>query len=213
MNAKDVTETWKKIITHVAKSKRTYVDCSQRVCKEQLHTMVVIDNIVKRAEEPIFRMTQLTPYLYPSPEQILRGFMTSQDDGLFCFSHGWRLFSWMDQINQIDEFIIPLLTQDQHSRRAVATLYSPSIDSKIYKTEVPCFVSIDIKRESNKLLFFAHIRSCDVVVGLPINLYQLSSIASYIAKKLGCKVGSTTIFFASAHYFKEQEELANRIIS
>jgi thymidylate synthase len=108
--------------------------------------------------------------------------------------------------NQVDDFIIPLLKKDPNSRRAVVVLYSPVADSRVNKKETPSLISIFIKIIEKKLTLTIVIRSNDMFIGWPANIYQVYLLQKYVGEKLGIETGSITTISHSAHIFTEYDE-------
>jgi thymidylate synthase len=138
--------------------------------------------------------------------------LSRKQSQVFGYVYGSRLFKHTGNINQIHKYIILLLRKDKNTRRAVVTLFDPQRDSFIDHSDVPGLICIDFKIRDNRLNITATIRSNDIFVGWPANIYQLFMLQDYVAARLDIKIGSITTFSTSAHIFDEHINMINRII-
>ena len=84
-------------------------------------------------------------------------------------------------------------------RRGVATLFDPGVDSSLKNTEIPSMIVFDFKIRDQKLHVTCFIRSSDIFIGWPANIYQISVIQEYVASKHKVPVGQITTIATSAH--------------
>jgi len=197
MNAKTA---WRNMLEEVRKG-RLYKDRGGRQCIELINNLVTIDD-PSDAIELVRLMQRQEDWVYPSPEELKSIIVGTPNQGAFEYSYVPRLFG---EHNQIDGFVIPLLKQDPESRRAVAILYQPFTDSELSSKNVPGLLALHF-RLLEKLELTCIIRSNDVFIGLPANLYQLRCLQEYVAGQLGAEPGAIHVFSGSAHFFTEYEE-------
>lgn len=124
------------------------------------------------------------------------------------YTYGARLNDYKPgHISQLD-YIVKTLKKEPHSRRAVACLWSPSLDTK--SDEVPCFNMLSFNIDDNKLFLTAIFRSNDMFNAWPKNTYGLLKIQDIICEKLGVEKGYLLTNSISAHIyernFKEVED-------
>jgi thymidylate synthase len=214
-------EVWKRALLHIMDQGEEFQDHGNRTCQETLRLdleLTSFDDI----EKPIFTLSQFPQWMYPKPQEIQEMILEGKLSSSYAYSYGERIFAYKktkqnvnntEQHNnitsknskdQINEFIIPLLQQDPNSRRAVISLWDPFKDTMLTKKTVPGLVLIDCKIRNGKLYIMSIIRSCDIFIGLPANMYQLFVLARYIAKKLDVDIGSISITATSAHIFIDQ---------
>jgi thymidylate synthase len=151
-------------------------------------------------------------WIYPTKEELSSIMFKDKPAPIYEYTYGGRIFSFTETINQVDEFILPLLTRDPYSRRAVISIYDPQTDSSVLNKNTPGMLFIQLLIRNNKLHLFATIRSNDVFFGFPANSYQLFSLQEHLAKKLNTQLGSLTITSTSAHIFLEDLSLMQEII-
>jgi len=84
-------------------------------------------------------------------------------------------------------------------------IYHPIVDSKVSIKESPGMVSVCFKVLDGKLTLTAVIRSNDMFIGWPANIYQIYLLQKYVAEKLGIATGSLTTISHSAHVFHEYD--------
>src|SRR3989338_9107152 len=126
------------------------------------------------------------------------------------YSYGPRIFNYRG-VNQINDFIIPLLKKDHSSRRAVITLFDPSTDSNLLSKNIPSLLYIYFKIKENRLTLTCSIRSNDLFIGWPGNIYQIIMLQKHVAELLGAKIGELTTISCSAHIFHEHFEMIEKI--
>ena len=131
----------------------------------------------------------------------------------YSYSYGSRMFNFHRKIDQINNYVIPLLKDNPSSRRAVISIFDPSVDSNLLTSDTPGLLFVDLKLRNKMLNLVATIRSNDFFFGWPANIYQLFTLQKYIAEKLNCGIGSLTTFSISAHLFENQFEHVEKIIS
>lgn len=204
--------TWKLILRYIYENGSDFEDENKRLCREVINLSATIEEPQNDITKPIETLNSFGKWVYPSLEEI-ENIIISKKSSPYKYSYGPRLFSFYEKINQIDNFIIPLLKQTPSSRRAIAVIWNPIIDSKIYRRDIPGMVSLDFKLRKNRLNITSLIRSNDTFFGWPANIYQIYILQKYIAKKLNVKTGSLTTFSTSAHIFSNQFEYIEKIIS
>ena len=93
----------------------------------------------------------------------------------------YRQYSLLNySLNQLDDYIIPLLKSNPSTRRATASLWDPLIHSSLKIHQSPGLVFLDFKLRNNKLHLTAIVRSNDIFFGWPANIYQIFLIQKKI---------------------------------
>ena len=207
---KNAIDAWKWLLQEVLDKGYSYVERDARECIECMHLSVVVDDIHKSSELPILKLSQITDWKYPALSDIAKGILVAKEDK-YLYSYANRLFHYKKTLNQIDEFVIPKLKQNKYSRKAVAVLYDPLVDSLVESKEIPSITTFHFLIRSDALHVAVFIRSCDVFLGFPANVYQTSCILEYICEKLDLKKGKATFFFGSAHIMAENTEYITSI--
>lgn len=197
------TEAWKSALKKIIEEGREVVDREIRTSKELENMMITITDPEKEIMGPISIMKSLHKWVYPEPEELEDVVFQKESSSVYYYTYGARIFRYADQKNQLDEYIIPLLKKDPESRRAILVIYNPLSDSKPDIKESPGLISIFFKVVDGKLNVTSLVRSNDMFIGWPANVYQVYCIQKYVAKILGLGLGSLTTISHSAHIFKE----------
>jgi len=140
--------------------------------------------------------SNLVADIVPYNERLLK----YSDDGLTFFgAYGPKVIG---QIN----YIIETLAQDPSSRRAVLNIWreNPPVGK-----DTPCTLSAQFLIRNNTLDTVVTMRSSDVWLGLPYDIFTFSMIAGFVFLKLrsaGLKLsglGSITNFAGSRHLYQQ----------
>lgn len=193
---------WLQLLEQIRQTGELYTDQDGRECKEVLNSLLSIENPADTLTI-VRHMQRQSEWVYPSAEELRSIILGSATHGTHEYSYVARLFG---KINQIDDFVIPLLRTKPESRRAAIVLYQADTDSKVTAKHVPGLLSVTFRLQQKKLELTCHVRSNDVFIGFPANAYQLRCLQEYVAEKLGVKTGALHVFSSSAHYFPEYEE-------
>jgi len=120
------------------------------------------------------------------------------DDGRTLYgAYGKRLRS---QLLEIEE----KLMSDRDSRQAVATIFEP-IDLSTSTKDVPCTVSLQFLIRDNHLHLITHMRSNDIYLGTPYDIFSFTMIQEWMSVRLGTKLGHYYHLTGSLHAYKQDE--------
>ncbi|MEM4282499.1 MAG: thymidylate synthase [Candidatus Woesearchaeota archaeon] len=205
-------EAWKQSLATILKRGMDFMDENNRMCRELLNFGVQIKNPEQDITRPMQLLNTFGNWKYPPFDEIAKVMLANKLAPDYSYSYGPRLFNFQGKINQINDFIIPLLKEIPNSRRAVLSLWDPKEDSNVMKRDIPGLVMIDLKLRENRLNLTAVIRSNDFFFGWPANIYQIYVLQDYVRKKLGCDAGSITTFSTSAHIFHDQFGYIKKIL-
>ena len=195
-------DAWITALEYILPSGHRLHDCNNRTSHEVLGLRIEITDPAEGIDEPIKFLHTFKQWVYPSMDEIASIILTKRLSPTYVYSYGNSLFNH-EHVNQIDDFIIPLLKKDSSSRRAVATLWNPRQVAESKEGIMPSLIFIDFKLRDNKLHLTAFIRSTDMFFGWPANLYQLFILQQYVKEKLNCELGSLVTYSTSAHLFEE----------
>lgn len=210
IRGKDAKEVWKKALKHILENGHDFIDRLDRLCRESLNLVLVIENS-KEITKPIEILNSFDRWIYPPLEELKSFILNKKEIPGYYYNYGERAFNFKG-LNQLDEYVIPLLKRDITNKRGIMIFYDPNRDSLVTKKDTPCIVLIDFKVRNNQLHTTALIRSNDMFFGWPCNIYQTSVLQEYVRKQFGCKLGNLTTISISAHIFEEQFEWIERII-
>lgn len=138
------------------------------------------------------------------------------DDGLtWRGGYGPRLRSYGQQKLDQVEYVIDLLRADPATRRAVISIYDPSLDSQPGK-DVPCNCFLQFTSRFGVLDLHVYARSNDLVWGWSgINAFEWSTLLEIVAAHTGQAVGALHFSIGSLHaygrHWKKLDVLAREI--
>lgn len=204
---------WAKTLQYILEKGEEYTDNDNRTCKEVLNLTLTLENITESDVEALINtMVSSKDWLYPSKEELTSIIFKKEAAPAYEYTYGGRIFNYNEKLNQINEFVIPLLQNDPQSRRAVVTVYNPAEDSNSDNRNIPAMMYIHFRIKNQKLHLTTMIRSNEVLFGWPANIFQISKLHEHVAQKLGVVQGDITIISNSAHLFMEDKETADRIL-
>ncbi len=208
---KNIMEAWSTALELVLTEGVSFKDSEGRICKEAMNLTITVLNPSKDIRKPIEELTKLKKWTYPDFEELKNIMLQKSQSSSYEYTYGHRIFNF-NLKDQIHDFLKPLLTSDPTSRRGFVSLWDPEKDSNIENKNIPGLVGIYFKKNKG-LDLTAFIRSNDIFVGWPANIYQLYCIQEYVAKLLGFKIGKLTTFSTSAHVFEDNINDIRRIIN
>lgn len=203
---------WIKTLQHILDHGIDFKDKRGRVCRE-IRSCVLTLTSFQDFKMPVETLITSSKWKYPSLKEIESIMLDSNIGKNYIYSYGERLFQFGQKgINQIDDFVIPLLKKDPETRRAFVSLWDPQRDSALTKLTTPGLTSINFQIRENALHVTAVVRSNDIFIGWPANIYQLYAISRFVSEKIGVPLGSITSYSISAHIFKENFDDIKKII-
>lgn len=140
---------------------------------------------------------QVEPIAY-----YISAYRAEAENGAVHGGYGPRLFG-QDGANQIEN-VITLLKEKPSSRRAVVQLFDHE-DIQVPHKDVPCTCILQFILRSGKLDLTVYMRSNDVYLGLPHDIFSFTMIQELVARSLGASLGVYTHFVGSLHLYKKDE--------
>jgi thymidylate synthase len=205
-------EAWEKTIRHILEFGEDFIDNENRECREILNLVINIQKPERDIDKPIQLLRSYDRWVYPSSDELAAIILNTNPLPGYEYSYGPRIFGKQGCVNQIKDFVIPILSVDKDSRKAGVSLYNKDEDSCIFNNNIPSLIYLHYKIKNEKLRCTAIIRSCDIFMGWPANIFQIFSLQEHIANKLKVSNGQLSIFCCSAHIFKEHFEHINTIL-
>lgn len=122
-------------------------------------------------------------------------------------AYGNRIF-YKHGINQLEK-VYETLKNNPESRQAVIIIWDPKIDLPYCdgfsnNKDIPCNICSLIKVRNGKLEWTQIMRSNDLVLGLPYNIVQFTSIQEILASWLNVEVGTYNHISDSLHIYEEK---------
>jgi thymidylate synthase len=207
---KKVLDAWKKSLKYVIDNGSDFIDSDERKCRELLNLTIIIDDPGEDYDAPIDIIQQFD-WIYPSKEELESIMLSREQPASYEYTYGPRIFNFKGK-DQVNDFVVPLLKKDPTSRRAVITLFDPSTDSNLLSKNIPSLLYAYFKIKDNKLTLTCNIRSNDLFIGWPGNIYQIIMLHKHVAELLGVKLGILTTMSGSAHVFHEHFEMIEKVL-
>jgi thymidylate synthase len=207
---KTAEKAWKKLLKYVLENGNDFIDRKNRLCKEALNITVTIES-VEGITKPLEILSSFKKWVYPSLEELKSFMLENKDVPGYYYHYGARAFNY-NGIDQVNDYIIPLLKKDPTSKRGIVVFYGPEKDTLPLKKETPGVVMMNFNIRNRKLHTTIVIRSNDLFFGWPANILQAYFLAEYIGKELNCSLGTINTISISAHIFEDQFEYIRKII-
>lgn len=134
----------------------------------------------------------------------------SDDKRTLYGAYGPRLFR-MRGINQIRN-VINLLKKRPHSRQAVIQLFNAE-DIVKKRKDVPCTCTIQFMVRRGRLNVLTNMRSNDVFLGLPHDIFAFTFLQEIVARSLGVKLGSYKHAVGSLHLYDKNRKKAQSFLA
>lgn len=218
VEAEDIDEAWKcwyDVITHNAGSVESR---DGAVVGEIINAVTIIKDPTRCIlKSPIRKL----PMRYMVGELLwyLSGKPTLK--GIQLYTHAWdRMSDDGERVNSnygariqhaVDEetgerfnqlaMIEHMLTVDPASRQAVIHIKQPRDLVMNPSKDVNCTVCLQFFIREGKLYMTTYMRSNDLWMGFPNDVFQFTAIQIYLAMRLGCKLGSYTHIAGSLHLY------------
>jgi thymidylate synthase len=127
-----------------------------------------------------------------------------------CYGHK-IFFQKEHQLNQWKK-IVQLLKTDPHSRRAILTFIDRDFEVDAGAKDIACACTLQFMIRSGQLHALGHMRSNDVIWGLPYDIFLFTMLQEMLAYELELNLGTYTHFVGSIHVYEPHLELAKCII-
>jgi thymidylate synthase len=144
---------------------------------------------------------------FHDPAMMIRAsdnFTSFMDDGKFHGAYGGRIKS-----QTID--VVHKLKVDSESRQAIITLWDPALDNIMGMHDYPCTVMLQFEVIAKRLCMTTVMRSNDVWLGLPYDLFQFTQLQWTVAKALGYRPGAYRHVALSLHIYEANVEAAEKL--
>lgn len=194
IRAKTVYEAWErslKLISNYGNLKKSDYDENQLELMS-LSIVVTEEDINNPSMEGKLNITK------EEIENYAKGLLLKEkpDEIKYTYGNRFRDYQGVDQLQYLEK----TLKDKLFTRRAVATLWNPTIEVK--NDEVPCINLYQAIVQDNKLYLIAYIRANDIYNGYPRNIYGLLKIQETLCKDLGLEKGYINTIAGSAHVYE-----------
>ena len=131
------------------------------------------------------------------------------DDGYFFNgAYGPRI---VDQLT----YVVNELMRDIHTRQAVMTIWRPNPRPSV---DIPCTVSVQFMVRNDKLHIFDTMRSSDIWLGWPYDVFNFTALAAYVSLLYKMKtkkvldLGNLYLTAASQHLYESDMDAALEVV-
>lgn len=133
-----------------------------------------------------------------------------KDDGTIGPAYGAIIskptFGYKNQL----EYVIETLKKDPNSRRVMINLWD--IDNLPEMALTPCCYNLLFNILDGKLYMQLNIRSSDVALGLPFNIFQFQVLHKLIAHECKVEPADMIVMISNLHYYdRHEEKLLNQV--
>lgn len=101
--------------------------------------------------------------------------------------------------------ILELLKKDSDTRRAVIPIYDQR-DVGLESKDIPCTLNFQFLIRNNKLDMIVNMRSNDIFLGFPYDIFNFTMWQEYVACKLNIEVGEYTHIVNNLHFYEKDRE-------
>lgn len=119
-------------------------------------------------------------------------------------AYGPRLYSWTG-INQVHN-ITTILREKPDSRRAVIQIFDRTDTMK--QSDIPCTCTLQFLLRDSKLHMIVNMRSSDVYVGFPHDVFAFTMLQEILASALGAELGAYKHMAGSMHLYDRDADAA-----
>lgn len=101
--------------------------------------------------------------------------------------------------------IVETLKKDPDSGRAVVPIYWKE-DAGHDSNDIPCTIGFQFLIRNNKLNMIVNMRSNDIFLGFPYDIFNFTMWQEYVACKLNIDIGTYTHIANSLHFYEKDRE-------
>ena len=111
--------------------------------------------------------------------------------------------------DQLGDYVLWCLSEE-NSRQAVLTIWRPNPPMS---KDIPCTVAMQFLRRGSHLHLIVTMRSSDVWLGLPYDVFNFTQIQAATAALVGAEVGWFSLHLGSSHLYEQHFNLADGLTS
>lgn len=131
----------------------------------------------------------------------------SPDGKTITSAYGYKIFKKGGKQSTQFENLIKELEKDRHSRRAVIMLHN---EEETNDKDHPCTLSLQFQIVDNKLEMTTVMRSNDLWMGFPYDVFFFTSLQIIVSMILGVELGKYTHFVGNLHLYEADYEKYKR---
>lgn len=127
----------------------------------------------------------------------------SDDSRIFNGAYGPRVRRRWNEV-------ISLLTCDPDSRQAIIPIFGQA--HSYHSKDVPCTLTLQLLARDGKLNTIVSMRSSDIWLGLPYDIFNFTMLQNIAAAQLHLEVGWFKMFLGSSHLYERDVDHAEQIV-
>jgi thymidylate synthase len=170
----------------------------------------LVDLPPTRVINPAFAVAETLWILSGSDEQWIfdynRALTRYTDNGRLQGAYGPRMRRWAGRVDQLDQ-VRRLLARDPDSRQGVIQLFDPERDTRGHR-DVPCTLGYRFFLRSGRLRMHTTMRSQDLWLGFPYDIFAATLLQELMAGWLGVEVGEYHHYVDSLHLYAAHAQAA-----
>lgn len=197
------------------------IEPSQGSCKEIIGVLVEITNprarlsLTETRGRPFSCLGEFCWYLAGSNDlafvqHYIPQYEKYADDGCVIGGYGPRWFGWRG-FNQVDA-ITQQLREKRDSRQAVLQIFDASDLAQKHKS-IPCTCTLQFFLREGRLHMLTSMRSNDVYIGLPHDVFAFTMLQEIIARDIGVELGTYKHAVGSMHLYDRDRDAADSFLS
>ena len=174
ISAGSLPEAWEQIVTTL----RSRVDGA-------------LPNLIVHVESP----TRELPGAFSHSSEFVNDWadeLQSAEPQRLPFTHGERIKRWLIQtiggkysfLDQINDFVVPMLVRNPHTKRAFLQIADPSQDAVVTDEPIPALQLIQFALEDTKLHCTAYYRAQEMYLFWLVNMFELISLQESICERI-----------------------------
>ena len=136
----------------------------------------------------------------------------SNDNMTLNGAYGARLFDNGNISESQVHKIVKLLKSKNSTRQAVIQIFDKKDLDIEGNLDIPCTCTLQFFIRNNKLILFVTMRSNDVFIGLPHDIFCFTMLQEMIAKELKKEIGDYNHFISSCHFYEDDEIKINQYL-
>lgn len=194
------------------------------VVREQLHQRLAVDMTQPLVTHPLRKINPR--FAAAEAAWIIRGSdrvneLTPYNKRMAAYSDDGETLAgaYGPRLNAQREHVLNALLRDRDTRQAVASIWTPNpAPSK----DIPCTLALSFMIRNDQLHAYAFMRSSDVWLGVPYDVFSFSCYAAVIAALynqmrpsgvLAVRLGRLHLTAASSHLYEEHYALARACLA
>lgn len=219
VKSKTLDEAWLTWFEKMKECSESIESRDGQVTAEVINAITVIDDPTKNIMNNDIRKLSLRYaigemlwYLSGNPElkaiqHYTKAWDRMSDDGETVNSNYGYIIKEAYNFNQY-EYCKQLLIKDKNSRQAIIHIKVPKNTLEQPTKDLNCTVCLQFLIRENKLYCTTYMRSNDLWLGFPYDIFQFTCIQVRMAMELGLEIGSYTHIAGSLHMYKRDFDKA-----